>query len=71
MRKLNVRLCAEDDLRAGARRDLLVTADEVGVQVRLDHILDFQSLRVRFLDVFIDITLRIDNRRFAIRANQI
>ena len=37
--KCGVRLFPEDDLRPGARGDLLVPADEVRVQVRLDHIL--------------------------------
>jgi hypothetical protein len=62
MLELDTSLRAKDDLRAGACRNFPMTADEVGVQVRLDHVLDLQSLRIRFLDVLINIALRIDNR---------
>src|SRR6185369_91050 len=71
MLKLDTGLRAEDDLCAGARRDLLMTADEVGVQVRFDHVFDLQTLRVSFGEIFVDVTLRIDDRSFAVRADQV
>src|SRR5689334_9054383 len=67
----NTGLGAEDDLCASAGRDFLMTADEVGMQVRLNDILDRESLRLRFLDILINIALRIDNRRLALRTNQV
>jgi hypothetical protein len=48
-----------------------MTADEIGVQVRFDDVLDLQSLRVSFGDVFVNVALRIDNRSFAIGADEI
>src|SRR6185369_14603079 len=71
MLKLHARFFAEDNLCPRARRDLLVTADEIGVQVRLDHILDPQSLRVSFRQILINIALRIDNHSFTLRPDQV
>ena len=43
-----------------------MTADEVCMQVRFDDVLYRQVLRVGFLDILIDVALRIDNGRFAL-----
>jgi hypothetical protein len=65
MRELYSCFFAEDYLRAGPRGNLAVTADEVGVQVRFDHVLDVQAVCRRLRQIFINIALRIDNRRLA------
>jgi hypothetical protein len=62
---------AKHDLSASAIRKFAVTADEIRMQVRLNDVLDFQVLRCCCFDVVIDVTLRIDNRCFAVRANQV
>src|SRR2546430_2475168 len=64
-------LFAENDLSAGFLSKLAVTADKVCMQVRFDDVLDLQVLRFSFLDVLIDVALRIDNDRFTIRSDQI
>ena len=40
MRERRIGPRAEDDLRAAARRQLAMPADEIGVQVRLDDVAD-------------------------------
>src|ERR1044071_7539184 len=71
MLKLGACLFTKDNLRARASRDLLMPADEVGVQVRFDHILDLQPLRLGLREILINITLRIDNRSLTLRPNQV
>ncbi len=71
MLKLNARLFTKDDLRARARRDFLMAANEISVQVRFDYVFDFEPLRRSFFQILIDITLRIDDDCLAIRPNQI
>jgi hypothetical protein len=71
MRKLGASLFAENDLCTRASSDLLVSAYEVSVKVRLDHVFDPQPLRVGFGEVLVNITLRIDNSRFTLRTNQV
>ena len=44
---------------------------KVRVQVRFDDVLDLQSLCFRFLDVLINVSLRIDNGSYALRTNQV
>ena len=39
--------------------EFAMAADEIRVQVRLDHILDLEILRRGFFDVLIDVALRI------------
>ena len=46
-------------------------ADEVGVQVRLDHVLDPETVFGRFDEVLIDVTLRIDDSRLTAIADQV
>ena len=71
MRKLRVRVRADDDLRAGARGELAMSAHEVGVEMRLDDVANGQSAVRRLIDVLIDIALRIDDRALAAVADQI
>ncbi len=71
MLELSARLRAEDDLRASARRDLLMTADEVGVQVRFDHVFDLQTLRRGVGEILVNVALRIDDSSFAVRTDQV
>ena len=65
MRKRRASFPAKHDLRAGARRQLAMAADEIRMQVRLDHILDLEPLRLSLVDVLVHIALRIDHRRLA------
>jgi len=62
---------AEHDGRAGALGQLDVTRDEVGVQVRLEHPLDGEAMRLRRIDVLLDVALRIDHGRLAAAADQV
>src|SRR5574341_198246 len=39
--------------------------------MRFDDVFDFEVLRLRFIDVLLDVALRIDHCGFAVRANQI
>ena len=71
VRELRAGLLAEVDLRARPLGELAVAGDEVGVQVRLDHVPDAQALRLRRLDVDVDVTPGIDDGRLAVRADQI
>jgi len=41
------------------------------MQMRLNDVFDFQVLRGCFLDVLIDVALRIDNRSFTVCADQV
>jgi hypothetical protein len=62
---------AENDLCSGPLGELSVSADEVGVQVCLDHVTDLELLRGGFVDVLVHVTSRIDDDRFALRADQV
>jgi hypothetical protein len=65
MRNRGFRLRAKNYLRAGTRRQLAVTADKVRVEVSLDDVLYLKVLRRRFIQILIDIALRIDDDSFA------
>jgi hypothetical protein len=54
------RVAVRDD-RAGARRELEMAAEEVGVQVRLDDSLDRQPRDLGVTQVATDIALRVDD----------
>ena len=62
---------AKDNLCAGPFRELVVPTDEVGMQMGLDHVLDFEALSFCFIDVLVDIPLRVDDRGVPFRANEI
>src|SRR5262249_10272470 len=61
----------EDDLRPGAFGKLAMAADEIGGQMRLDHISDLPPFGFSFVDVLLDVALRVGDRRFAPGADQI
>ena len=71
MGKSNSGLGAKNYLSAGACRQFAMPADKIGVQVSLDHILDPKVLRRGFLDILIDVALRIDDCRLTFRTNQV
>ena len=63
--KLDVGVFAVADLRAGGGRQLQVTGQEVGVDVRFDDPFDTQSVFSSFTQVIIDIAAGIDDDRSA------
>jgi len=71
MRKGGVRFAAKNDLRASPPRKLDMSADEIGVKVCFDYILDGQSLGGGLVQVLLDVTLRVDDCRFTVRADKI
>src|SRR5262245_50386191 len=66
-----VRFTPEAYLSPRAFGKLAMAADEIGVQMRLDHISDLQPFGFGFVDVLLHVALRIDDRRFAPGADQI
>jgi hypothetical protein len=57
MRKRRSGVPADINAGAGALSKLMVTGDEVGVQVRFDDVLDFQPLLARGVQVDVDVAL--------------
>ena len=53
------------------RSQLLVAGNEVGVQMRLNDVLDDETVGSGFFDVLLDVALRIDNGRFPIRSDKV
>src|SRR5678815_3287860 len=45
-----------------------MAADKIGMRMRLDHVLDLLSVCFRFVQILLNIPLRIDDRGFALRA---
>ena len=52
---------AQMDLRAGARGQLAMAADEIGVQVGLNDVLDLQAVLAGFIEIELDVALGIDH----------
>jgi hypothetical protein len=48
-----------------------MSADEIGVQVSLDHVLDAETEPFRGIDILIDIALRIHHHRLSGVGDQI
>src|SRR5438309_11903006 len=71
MRDRGFRLGAENNLRAGTCGELAMTADEIRVKVGFDYVLYFEVLSGGFVQVLIDVALRIDDGSFTFRADQI
>jgi hypothetical protein len=71
MRELRFRSTPEDDLRARSRGELVMTADEIGVQMRLDDVPDPDAAPICFSGGLIDIALRIDDSGIAAVADQV
>jgi hypothetical protein len=59
VRKRSTGLSSHIDLRAGARRQFLMPGNEAGVQVRFDYAADAQTILACFVDIMLDIALRI------------
>ena len=60
-RVLGLRLGAQVDGRAGPIAQLEVAGEEVGVQVRQEHVRDAQAVLAREREVLLDVALRIDD----------
>ena len=60
-RKVDRGRLAERDRGTGARRELEVTTEEVGVEVGLDDPLDGEAGGRRVGEVLVDVTLRVDD----------
>src|ERR1019366_2524402 len=61
VRERRIRFCAEHDIRATALSQLPMSADEVGVKVRLEDVANGHAKRLRSVEILIDIALRIDD----------
>src|SRR6266545_4194727 len=59
-------LVSEDDLRSCTSRQLSMPADEISVQVSLNDVPDFESISFRFIDVLLDVALRINDGGFTL-----
>ena len=56
----------KNDFGAGARCEFAMTADEIRMQMSLNDVFNLEILRPGFLNILIDVALRIDDRRFTI-----
>jgi hypothetical protein len=65
MGKESACLFAKNNFGARSCCEFTMAADEIRVQVGLNHILDFQTLRGGFINVAVDIALRIHDCSFA------
>src|ERR1700674_1298398 len=63
--------CANHNRCAGTVGKLTVATNKIRVQMRLNHILDSEPLRLRFRDVLVHVALRIDYGSFAFRTDQV
>src|SRR5437773_9716787 len=71
MRKFRPGFLSENNLRSGPRRKFPMAADEVRMQMTLDDVFDFEILSAGFLNVLVDIALRIDYDSFTVGTNQV
>jgi hypothetical protein len=71
VRKRSTGIFAEYDFRSGPRRKLTVAANEVCVQMGLNHVLDSKTPCCGFGQVLINVALGIDDGRFTIGPDQI
>ncbi len=62
---------SEHHLGARPLRELAVAAHEVGVQVRLDHVADAKAVRLRLVQVFVDVAARVDDDRLALGPDHV
>src|SRR5258708_2985116 len=62
---------AEINCRSRELGELVMPRNEIGVQVRFDDVTDRETVLARRVEIDIDIALRIDHGRHALRANQI
>ncbi len=66
--ELRIRPLPVNDLRSGLCREFDVAADKIGVRMRLNNIFYLLAARLRFVNILLNVTLRIDDRCFAVRA---
>ena len=71
MRERCTRPGPDHDRRPGALGQLAVAAHEVGVEVRLHDVLDREALRLRLVEVLVDVAPRVDDRGLAVRADHV
>jgi hypothetical protein len=62
---------ANVDFGAGAGGQFAVAGNEIGMQMGFDYMLDAQAVPARGFQVDFDVTLRVDDRRYAFGANHI
>src|ERR1700687_4179909 len=62
---------SEVDARSSALRKLMMTGNEVGVQVRFDNVLDLQALFLGGVYVNVHVALRVDDGRNSLRTDQV
>ena len=67
MRELRSRTLAEIDARSGAGCEFMVSGDKIGMKMRLDDVLDLQTLLASGFEIDVDVTLWIDDRSYAFR----
>src|SRR3954463_12652870 len=61
-RKLCRRSLAIDDLRTGPTCQFKMAADKIGVRMCLNDIFDLLAVRFGFVDILLNVALRIDDR---------
>src|ERR1700681_2317330 len=71
MRNRRFRPGAKNYFSAGSRGQLAMPADKISVKVSFYYVFDLEILRGGFIEILVDIALRIDDHGFAIRTNQI
>jgi hypothetical protein len=71
VRESHPALLAEDDRGARSRRQFVVSADEVGVQVRLEDPADGEPLRPGLVEVLVHVAARVHDGRLAGVADQV
>jgi hypothetical protein len=61
----------DEDGGSGALGQFKVAADEIGVQVGLDHVADGEAPRFGLIDVDVDVASRVHDGRLSIGAQQV
>src|SRR4051795_3608177 len=70
-RKLRRRSLAINDLRTGPTCQFKMAADKIGVRMCLNYIFDLLAIRFGFVDILLNVALRIDYRGFMLRSEVI
>src|ERR1043166_158827 len=71
VRERRICLSAKNNRRSCSRGKYLMTADEVGVEMSLDNVFDFEPVIFGLSDVLINVALRIDTRSPTAGADQV
>src|SRR6185369_5973478 len=71
MIELDTGLSTKDDSCSGSFCEFVMSTYKVGVQVCFDDVLDLELVYVCLVDVIVNVALRINNRSFSVRTNQI